>query len=73
MIVVDVAGQKCDCCSKEVPTDGPFTGPQMWYQHRWTCRHAVTWTCPECYGRDFINGIPVYGSCPTCGCVMEYT
>jgi hypothetical protein len=58
----------CTDCGAAMPDGREYRiGKGMWHLRRWTCRCAVTLTCPTCYkDRDDHK-------CPKCGNTCEYT
>lgn len=60
----------CQFCAKPLPEGFflPGHAPRGWVCHAWTCRHAPTYTCPDCVKKDAERR-----ACPVCGREEEYT
>jgi hypothetical protein len=56
MILLQDEPMKCHVCGRgQLPTDGKLEGGWTmatfgWVAYQWTCRHEVTFICPDCKG-----------------------
>lgn len=63
----------CVSCSKPVPEGDPLLFWRRiggWLRYRWSCGHAPSHECPDCYVKA--NREKTFLSCPQCGCQEEY-